>query len=256
MSFFLKWLTDKAALRPTTKAIDTGDRERVTFPVNDFEVEAWKILYSVDSNRPGVLVIKFPGTAGRAERAGPHPLEIWENVNGEVWAINHRGYGGSHGPASLQNFSLTIDCLWQYIQDIASDKKVLVCGNSLGCISALYMAKRFPVDGLLLRNGFCLARLIFMRPKYNWWNFGMAAHLANEVPQELHAVSNAKLCQMPCLFVRSEKDSVIPAVYQVAVYNAYAGPKKEFLNIGADHADRISADQEDGLSQTTVLVAR
>ena len=245
MSLFLKWLTDKVSLRPTRNPIDPGDRERLTFPVNDFEVEVWKVPFPGSSSQPGLLVIKFPGTAGRAEWAGPHPLEVWGDAGGEVWALNHRGYGGSHGPASLQNFSLTIDCLWNLIQEQAPDRKILVCGNSLGCLSALYMAKRFPVDGLMLRNGFCLARLIYMRRKYNWWNLGMAAHLAQQVPEELHSIRNAKHCHVPCLFIRSEKDTVIPGVYQIAVFNEYAGPKKEFLNIGADHADRISESQSE-----------
>ncbi len=250
---FLQRLTDRFVLQPTTDPIDTGNRERMLYSVNDFPLEIWKSSTNGNSASPELLVIKFPGTGGRAERAGVHPVDVWPGVTAEVWAVNHRGYGGSHGPASLQNFAQTCDAVWRQVEERYPGLPVLVTGNSLGCMSALYMAARFPVSGLMLRDGFSLAQMIFLRSRYNWWNLRLLApHIAQQVPIDLDAILNGKRCKMPALFIRSAEDRVIPGEYQIQIYNAFAGPKREFLVVGADHGERIPERLEGAYCESIV----
>lgn len=116
-------------------------------------------------------------------------------------------------------------------------------GSSLGCLSALYVSARYPVAGVMLRNGFDLAELISKRRKYNWWNLGAGRRVAHEVPVSLSATLNAQRSQCPGLFVRSASDRLIPEPFQVAVYDAFAGRKHEFLIIGADHHEPVPDNQ-------------
>ena len=247
---FLQRLTDRLVLQPSTHPLETGERERVLFSVNDFQLEMWQSSVLRNGNKPKLLVIKFPGTGGRAERAGVHPVDIWSDLSAIVWAVNHRGYGGSHGPASLLNFAQTIDAVWQQVESRHPGVPVLAVGNSLGCLSALYLASRYPVAGVMVKNGPALARMIATRPKYNWWNFGFAGKVAQQVPIELDSILNAQRCRCAGLFIRSSADRVIPAKYQVPIFDAYQGPKREFLVVGADHHDRVPETQEKGYYQS------
>lgn len=240
----LHWALDRISLQPTNQFVDPESRTRLTVPVNDYEVEIWKSS-TVTTGFAKLLIIKFPGTAGRAERSTVHPLEVWQDIEADVWAVNHCGYGGSHGPASLRNFTMTCDAVWQQARRV-HDGPMIVTGNSLGCLSALYMAARFDVAGIILRNGFGLAQLIAGRKKYTWTSLGVAHWVARCVPLDLDSILNAQQCTSPALYVRSAADRLVPARFQREVFDALAGPKREFLVLGADHADRIPESQTAG----------
>jgi len=204
----LSKLADRLVLQPSTDPIDTGDRERNVLDVLGREVEAWVVRSPAESvTAKHVVAIKFPGAGGRAERGGPHPFEVGNDVAAEIWTINHAGYGGSSGAATLANFAATCDAAYQSIVPKFPNSTIVVVGNSLGCVSALYVASRFKVDGLFLRNPVPLQQMISWRPRYNRWNFGMAKYLARTIPDALDAVANAANCSAPAFFVQSEMDT-------------------------------------------------
>lgn len=190
------------------------------------------------------VAIKIPGAGGRAERSSPHPFELWEGINVRVWTINHHGYGNSEGAASLSTFSKTLDSAFEFVTTLHPDKPVFVVGNSLGCISALYLAATKPVQGLFIRNPVPVAQMIRLRPKYNWWNFGGARFIANQVPVELDAVANAGKCNCPVVLVRSERDRVVPAKFQHMIFEKFKGEKFEFVIEGARHHHKVPVHQE------------
>lgn len=251
----LSRFADRLILQPSSRPVDPGsNRREVIHDVDGVEIEAWVSTWGAfDTASPSqrLVVLKFPGTGGRAERASVHPCEWIANAKkpsafaaAEVWTLNHRGYGGSTGPASVQNFIPTIELFWDFLNDRYPQEKKLLIGNSLGCISALYLCARKEVAGILIRNPPSLKRLISHRPRYNWWNFGMAKHIANEVPQQLDSLTNANLAKCPALMVTSEKDRVVPPMYQQEIKQAYASEIRQFTIAGADHGDRIPQHQE------------
>ncbi len=238
-------LADRFVLCPSRNQIAAEDLtpERIDTPFGF--LEAW-CCDSVEG-RAGdydVVAIKFPGAGGRAERSGPHPFELWEGLNARVWTINHHGYGASSGTASLQKLAQTCDAVWQSVVNRHPSKKIVLIGNSLGCLSALYVAARYPAAGAYLRNPPPIAQLIRDRPRYNWWNFGFAKLIAKQIPAELDAVANAGNSRCPALFVCSEKDSLVPTSFQQLIYEQYAGPHTTFVIEKAEHHDRIPVRQE------------
>ena len=243
----LTWLTDRLVLCPTREPIESEylTPEKIETPLGF--VEAWSCdsAEEMASDDYHAVAIKFPGAGGRAERSSPHPFELWEGANVRVFTINNQGYGNSSGKASLQNFAETCESVWKHISERFDPNRVIVIGNSLGCLSALYLAARYPVSGLYLRNPVPLAQMIEMRPRYNWWNRGGAKWIAQQVPPELNAVENARSSTCPVLFVQSEKDRVVPVEYQQLVVNDYSGLKKVFAIRGADHHHKISTSQEE-----------
>lgn len=253
----LSKLANRMILCPSTDPIDPGENRReVIHSKNGVEIEAYVSTWGeFDSpelaDNEKLLVLKFPGTGGRAERATVHPCELMSHEDGtsqfraaQVWTLNHRGYGQSTGPAALQNFVSTINHFWECIADQFPNEKKLVTGNSLGCISALYAARHKNVDAILLRNPPPLARLISDRPRYNAWNFGMGKFIADQVPKELDALGNASMSDCPALLVTSERDRVVPFKYQMEIMEVYLGSIRQFIIEGADHHHRIPERQE------------
>ena len=240
----LSSLADRMILQATTHYVDPEGRERRMIPTAGADIEAW-ITRSNDElgKKTPIVILKFPGTGGRAERSGPHPAEHWDDVAAEVWTINHRGYGGSPGPASLANFMETCESIWKCIAAQFPERKIVVCGNSLGCLSALYLSARYPVVGVYLRNPPALAQMIATRPRYAWWNFGMSRLITDQVPEPLDSIENAKRSSCAALFIQSELDRVTPPRFQNEVIDHFGGEKQTFVIHGADHHHPITEAQ-------------
>ena len=251
----LSKIANRLILCPSTTPVDPGDNRReLIFDSDGIEIEAWVSTWGDFESAPAeqrLVVLKIPGTGGRAERGTVHPCELMVQpgkqsrfVAAEVWTLNHRGYGGSTGPASLENFAPTLEAFWNFIEQKYPTEVKLATGNSLGCISALHLAARKDITAILIRNPPSLKRLISDRPRYNWWNFGMAKHIANQVPEPLDSLTNASIAKCPALIVTSEKDRVVPFKYQQEILDAYLGEIKQFVIEGAEHHHRIPQHQE------------
>lgn len=257
---FLSRLADRMVLQPSVHPIETENR-RVWIATATEKVEAWTLnnrrdefrsestdllqQFPPDADLPqqGLVLLKFPGTAGRAERSGLHPANGFCNET-EVWTINHRGWGASPGPASLQNFAETADAVWDHIKSAFPDRKVIVYGNSLGCLSALYLAATQSVDGLYLRNPPPLKPLIATRPRYRLPSLGFSALVAGQIPDQLDAIENARRCRCPALLVTSACDSVVPPKYQQMIFTVYGATKRIFTLADAGHASPCPDDQQ------------
>jgi pimeloyl-ACP methyl ester carboxylesterase len=126
---------------------------------------------------------------------------------------------------------------WTAIRKAAAERPVVVTGNSLGSLSAVYLAAHFPVAGLLIRNPVPLRELILAR--YGW----PASIIARQVPAKLCPVRNAALADAPAVFVSSGKDRVVPPALQQKVISKYAGEAQVLRLADADHADPPRNDE-------------
>ncbi|MCH7727988.1 MAG: hypothetical protein IH991_16155, partial [Planctomycetes bacterium] len=173
----LKRLADKIILQPTNHFIPAGGKTRRMVGVGNDDVEVWVQRTQGGelhvSDRADLFVLKFPGTGGRAERASKHPADCWPSHAAEVWAVNPPGYGGSGGRASLRVLAPMAQAVFTALQETAAGRPIVVTGNSLGAVIALYVAANCPVDGLLLRNPPPLREVIV--GCHGWWNFGIGA---------------------------------------------------------------------------------
>lgn len=240
---WLHRLTDRLALHPTTHAIDPGSLQREMIPAGEDHIEAWTTETNPDLD-PKVVVIKFIGNGGRAERSTAQPASLWSNTHAKVWSINPFGYGGSSGIATLQRFPEMVDAVYNHIRNRFPDLKIVVFGNSIGSISALRMAAKYPVDGLCIRNPVPIHQLLSRRPKYALPTLGLSNVLAWQVPQELNAVKNARAINAPALFVSLTDDRTIPPRFQAEIIDVYAGEKNVF-SVPGDHDAYIPEPMHD-----------
>lgn len=240
---FIQYLADKLFIQPTRHPVDAEHRTSKFVPLNGNQLQIWCQQFG-EKQEPDVLVLKFIGAGGRAERSGPHPVETWEKINAQIWSVNPPGYGASSGIASVQNFPDMALAAYDAITKEHPGKKVLVVGNSIGSAPALYLATERPVDGLFLRNPPPIRPLVIGR--YSWWNFGLGSRIiAKRFPEKLDSIVNAEKINAPALFVMSMKDTLVPVKYQQSIIDAFAGPKKTFQAIGANHDDPPDESQLD-----------
>lgn len=242
----LSRIADRLILQPSTHFIDPEGLQQRWIASPSGKIEAWVSRAESESSKAcPIVILKFPGAGGRAERGRIHPLEFWPHVSGEVWTINQRGYGGTPGPASIQNFAETCEAVWTDVTREFPDRRIVVYGNSLGCLSALYLTARYPVAAAYLRNPPALAQMIATRTRYTWWSFGVSKLIAKQVPRSLDAVENASRSSCPALFIQSQFDRVVPLNYQQMVIAQYSGIIHEFVIRGAEHHHGIPDDQKE-----------
>lgn len=229
-------IADRLILQPTTYPVSAFGKSRLTIPCGKGIIEAWtQRIGATRSEDSDVFVLKFVGTDERAERTNYQPLSCWNDLRGEVWAVNPPGYGGSTGRASLRTFAAAGRAAFEAIHRIADGRPIVVMGTSIGCITALYLGANFPVDGLVLRNPPPLRQLIV--GEHGWWNLWVGAMLVStQVPDYLCSIRNAARCKVPAVFVGSARDRIVPPNYQVRIVKAYSGPKRIMRLRKANHS--------------------
>ena len=87
----LSRLADRLVLQPTTNPIDTENRERKWIETPSGKIEIWicRSPAETSTQTTPLLMLKFPGTGGRAERARNFPAHLWPNFETEVLSLIH-----------------------------------------------------------------------------------------------------------------------------------------------------------------------
>lgn len=153
MTVIAQMIADRLVLKPTRHEIPTTGKSRLTIPFRRGVLEVWTQQAGMTPrSEPEFYVLKFQGTAGRAERSTYHPLDYWTERRAELWSVNPPGYGGSSGSASLRTLSAAAETVYQELVRVANGRPIVIMGNSLGTISALYLAARHDIAGMVLRN--------------------------------------------------------------------------------------------------------
>ncbi len=234
-------IADRLILQPSTNPVSAFGKDRRPIHCGDGIVEAWtQRIGTTQSAGADVFVLKFVGTDERAERTNYQPLSCWGDLTGEVWAVNPPGYGGSTGRASLRTFAAAGKAAYDEIKKVAAGRPLIVMGTSLGCITALYLAANYEIDGLVLRNPPPLRQLIV--GEHGWWNFWVGAMLVStQVPNYLCSIRNASKSTVPAVFVGSARDSLVPPAYQARVVKAYGGPMRIMRLRKANHSTPMNA---------------
>lgn len=228
----LSRLTDWFILEPTRHPLPADGKTRRTVRTRHGEVEVW--TGRTHDLPPEIYVLKFIGSAGRAERATHHPADVQPGVPAEVWTLNPPGYGGSSGRARLSILAEVARCVCAELSQEADRRPIIAWGNSLGTALALHVGSQFPLHGLILRNPPPLREVIMGR--FGWWSLGIGASLiARQIPAELDSCRNARRCRAPALFVTAAQDRIVPPRFQRQGMDAYAGKKRLVVLRDADH---------------------
>jgi len=232
---------DRFVLRPSRHSLPFEPKRRQFVSCRDRRIECFVQRYPAAADNgqpPELLVLKFPGTAGRAERSSELPGPYLPEVRSEIWTWNPPGYGGSSGRASLSVMSQAAEqWLAQMTAGLDPERtRVWLMANSLGCVAATYLAAHHGdrIDALLIRNPPPLVQVVKRVARRYPLGF-LTDRIAESVPPEMDLMSTASRAAVPALLLQSQRDDLVPPELQHQVYQRLPGPKRIYVMEGLAH---------------------
>ncbi|MEO1617174.1 MAG: alpha/beta hydrolase [Planctomycetota bacterium] len=255
---FRQKLLDRFVLRPTRHRLPYAPKERLVISDSGTRDELFvqrPLLSQHESEDPGadefkppeLIVFKFPGTAGRAERASDWPASALGCVDVKLFTWNPPGYGRSSGRASLTSIAERATKMFQVLTEdtCSSHTKVWLVGNSLGCATAVWVANQFAnrVDGLVIRNPPPLVQTV-KRVAHRYPGGRWTDRIAESLPASMDLLRTAHGIQLPTVVLQSEYDKLVPPELQLQVYDAIRASKRLVVMRGLGH-DGVATEQHE-----------
>jgi pimeloyl-ACP methyl ester carboxylesterase len=248
---FRRRLLDRFVLRPSRNPLEYAPKKRVVMTKDEITDEYFFQHCPSRNKSPeqvppvDLLILKFPGTAGRAERASDWPAGLLPDLTTRICTWNAPGYGGSSGRATLANIADRSSRFLNLLTDEMPKPlpKIWLIGNSLGCTTATYLASRqdVPIDGLILRNPPPLIETI-KRVARRYPMGHLTDVIAESVPAEMNLSLTAPRTHVPTVMLQSEQDELVPPALQREVLDSLPGPKRLVIMDGLGH-DGIATEE-------------
>ncbi len=172
---------------------------------------------------------------------GIAPLYSARGIN--LLVADYRGYGASGGKPSFRDMVGDAAIIFEYVtaqnQEIGDPADWYVMGRSLGSISALELADRFPekIKGLIIESGFLSV-------------VGLIRHLGLPSPGDLTPLEEeyrqlAGRIKLPALIMHGEQDRLVPLSQGRDLYESIGSKQKELVIIPrADHNNIMFVDSK------------
>ncbi|MBD2362636.1 alpha/beta hydrolase [Anabaena minutissima FACHB-250] len=165
---------------------------------------------------------------GNAEDLGDiqQVLEKLRNLGFNVLAYDYRGYGTSSGTSTENHAYQDIDTAYNYLtQDLKIlPQHIIVFGRSVGGGSAVDLAVRKPVAGLIIESSFISAFRVIVPFQI----------LPFDKFTNLQKIKNVKC---PVLIMHGKADEIIPFTHAENLYAAAPSPKLSLWVEDANHND-------------------
>ena len=169
-------------------------------------------------------------THGNAEDLGDIKpvLQQLQNLKFSVFAYDYRGYGTSQGTPSERNAYRDIDTVYNYLtqQMRVPPQRIITYGRSVGAGSAVDLATRKPIGGLIMESSFTSAfRVVIPIPILPFDKF--------------RNIDKIKKVTCPVLVMHGKADDVIPFEHGQKLFAAANQPKRSLWVDEAGHNDFI-----------------
>ncbi|MBF2067513.1 MAG: alpha/beta hydrolase [Calothrix sp. C42_A2020_038] len=163
---------------------------------------------------------------GNAEDLGDirQVLEELNKLGFSVFAYDYRGYGTSQGTPSEQNTYKDIDTAYNYLTQVLklAPQQIIVYGRSVGGGSAVDLAARKPIAGLILESTFTSAfRVRVPFPILPFDRFS-----------NIDKIDDIK---SPVLIMHGKEDNVVPFYHSQQLFEKAPSPKMNLWVEGANH---------------------
>jgi uncharacterized protein len=163
------------------------------------------------------------------------PLYHQRGIN--LVVADYRGYGNSNGVPTLTDLIQDAHAIFREVKKelskrgLSSDLSIM--GRSLGSISALELAYRYPdaMKGLIIESGFPSVVRIIM-------HLGIPIHGVNLEKIDQECLEMIHKIFVPALIIHGERDTLVPLTEAKDIFNHLGTDKKELLIIpSANHND-------------------
>lgn len=192
--------------------------------------ERFRIARASTAEPKGVL-LSFVGNGEDLSAGIVHAVDL-RRYGLESWVSEYPGYGESEGRPGVHSILEVAVAAAETVAARARelDLPFFVCGSSLGSFSAVHVATRFEVQGLLLRAPPTSIRSAG-RTRFPWLPVGLLLR---------HGFDNlAKAPEVRCkvLVLHGELDTVVPPGMGRELCEAFPGPARFLLCPGHGHND-------------------
>lgn len=165
-----------------------------------------------------------------------------------VFAYDYRGYGTSQGKPTETHAYEDINSAYNYLTQNLKipPEKIIVLGRSVGGGSAVNLAMRKPIAGLILESSFISAFQVIV--PFRILPFDKFPNL-----------NNIKKVKCPILVIHGKADDIIPFAHGEKLFNAAISPKLYLWVEKANHNDLFQVAEEkyrQTLQEFTNLVKR
>lgn len=154
-------------------------------------------------------------------------IKLFHNLGLDVFIFDYRDYGGSAGSPSEKGLYLDTQAAYAYLRQVKNigPEKIVVFGESLGSATAIELASKNNLAGLIIEGGFSSAK-----DMAKWLYPLMPAFLYTVKFDSLSKIGKVKF---PKLFFHSRSDEIVPFVLAKKLFDA-AG-LAEFVEINGAH---------------------
>lgn len=190
----------------------------------DGEIIGWHPRQLADT--PDSMLL-FHGNAGLAAHRGYFADGFAPDIN--VFIMEYPGYGNRAGKPSEQRFYAAAEDAFRQLQRERGGR-IFVGGESLGSGVAAYLAGTFPdeVAGVFMSTPF--SSLVDVA-RSHYPVFPVSWFMRDRYPSTRHLTSFSG----PLAILLAENDEVVPARLGRQLYEAYAGPKRIWVQTNANH---------------------
>ena len=189
----------------------------------------------IDSGREKIAALYHPGDSwvilyshGNGEDLSTvrHRLRQYQQRGFAVIGYDYQGYGASTGKASVEGACRNIEAVYRYLTESEGvpPEKILVTGFSVGSGASCWLARNFPIGGLILEAPFASA-------------FQAVLPFSNLPGDRFLNHRHIRQCQAPVLIIHGEKDRIVPVRNGKKLFAAASEPKKLILVPEAGHYD-------------------
>ncbi|MBD2499333.1 alpha/beta hydrolase [Anabaena azotica] len=153
-------------------------------------------------------------------------LEQLRDLGFNVLAYDYRGYGTSEGTPTENHAYQDIDAAYNYlIKDLKiPPKNIIVFGRSVGGGSAVDLAARQPIGGLILESTFTSAFRVVVPIKILPFD-------------KFNNLQKIKAVRCPVLIIHGQADEIISVTHGQKLYAAAPSPKLSLWVENASHND-------------------
>jgi abhydrolase domain-containing protein 17 len=153
-------------------------------------------------------------------------LQQLRDIGFSVFAYDYRGYGTSQGTPSERNAYRDIATVYNYLTQKlrVSPQQIIAYGRSVGGASAVDLAARQPVAGLIMESAFTTAfRVVVPIPILPFDKF--------------RNIGKIKTVKCPVLVMHGKADEVVPFQHGQQLFAAAPQPKRSLWVDEAGHND-------------------
>lgn len=163
-----------------------------------------------------------------------YAFKICERLKLNLILIDYRGYGKSSSYPSTKFILQDADTVYSFAKLRCRPEDIIIWGESLGGIAAIYTASKYPCDKLVLLSTFYNLNTVLDKMKLPETIKNIIKRLSKDKYIKNHKWIKDVIC--PTIIIHSTEDDILPYVNGEKLYEKSGSITKHFIKIHGAHS--------------------